>query len=189
MLMQQRSELARSRELLRHERQSQTLLETAAPTRAVVATVLSRSTIPTQQTILLDKGSGDGLSPESIIIDAHGVVGRVIELHPRTCLVLLLTDAESQVAGLIERSRESGLLVGRYQGWCELTYLDVESDVKEGDQVITAGLGGAFPKGLPLGTVMRVVKDEPSGKAWARVKPAARLGRLEEVLCLSASRK
>ena len=185
-LLQRQVEEAQLREALRHAEQTGRLLEAAPPhRRGTVARVIGRSTIPTQQTVLLDRGERQGLGRESVILDAFGLVGRVTELHATTALVTLLTDPESRVAGLVERSRETGLLVGRGRGRCELLYLDADADVQAGDQIVTAGLGGPFPKGVPLGTVIQVTRDEQVGAAWASVVPAAQLGRLEEVLCLS----
>ena len=187
-LAQRHFETAHLREQLRHVQKRQALLTDAAlPRRGIVALVLSRSTLPTQQTVWLDKGGRDGLTVDSVILDAAGVVGRVTELHPSSALVTLLTDPESRAAALVERSRETGLLMGRGRGQCELIYLEAQADLKAGDRVVTAGLGGPFPKGLLLGRVVRVVRDEPSGAASAWVAPAARLGRLEEVLCLPST--
>ncbi len=184
-LLQRQVEEAELREALRHAQQADRLLEGVPPDRrGLIARVIGRSTIPTQQTVLLDRGRRQGLTRESAILDAAGLVGRVAELHDATALVILLTDPESRVAALVERSRETGLLVGRGRGRCELLYLDVDADLKDGDRIVTAGLGGPFPKGVPLGTVARVVRDVQAGSAWASVVPAARLGRLEEVLCL-----
>ncbi len=183
-LIRQQEELARLREALRQSQQAQ-LLEAAHPVAAgIVASVIGRSTVPTQQTILLDKGRRHGLTPDSLILDASGVIGRVIDLQPEACLVLLLTDPDSRVAGLIERSRETGLLVGRGSGMCELIYLDIQADIQEGDRLVTAGLGGNFPKGLLLGTVVQVTRDEQSWATRALVKPAANFSRLEDVMCL-----
>jgi len=182
-LIQSRADAARLREDLRHVRQSHALLE-AAPVNGVVASVLSRSTIPTQHTVLLDHGTRHGVGLNSAVIDAEGVIGRVTELHPATCLVTLVTDADSRIAGLVERSRESGLLVGRGHGQCEFIYLDLHADIEVEDRILTAGFGGPLPKGLPLGTVTRVERDEASGTTRAIVRPAAHVGRLEEVVCL-----
>ncbi len=183
-LMQRHLENAQLREALRHTQQAAALLESVAIPQGLVATVLGRSILPTQQTVLLNKGGHDGVTLESVMVDADGVIGRVIDVHPATSLVMLLTDSESRVASLIERSRETGLLVGRGQGQCELIYLGVDADVQVGDRVVTAGLSGPFPKGLLLGTVVRVVAHEPSSSASAWVTPAARLGRFEDVLCV-----
>ena len=186
-LTQRALELATLREALRHAQRGQELLEAVPTPHGVVARIISRSTIPTEQTVLLDRGARHGLSVESIIVDAAGVVGRVIDLQPATCLVMLLTDPDSRVAGIVERSRESGLLIGRGNGQCDLIYLNAEADLVEGDHLLTAGLGGSFPKGLLLGTVTRVIRDEQLGTARAVVRVAARLGQLEEVLCLPPS--
>jgi rod shape-determining protein MreC len=183
-LMQRQLENAQLREMARHAQQAQALIETRPSPQGILAVVIGRSTIPTQQMVSLDKGGRHGLTLDSAVVDASGVIGRVVELHPTTCLVMLLTDPESRVAGLVERSRETGLLVGRAGGQGEFIYLDVHADIGEGDRIVTAGLGGPFPKGLLLGKVVRVFRDEQSGAAWARVEPAARLGQLEEVLCL-----
>ena len=183
-LTQRQLELAQLREALRHTRQGQALTEAVPSAPGVVAGVIARSTLPSQQTILMDKGSQQGVKEEGVVVDAGGVVGRVAELHGASALVMLLTDPESRVAAIVERSRETGLLVGRGLGQCELIYLDAQVDLQEGDRVLTAGLGGVFPKGLLLGKVTRVFRDEQAGSASAWVEPAARLGQLEEVLCL-----
>ena len=185
-LMQRQLEVAQLREAVRHTQQVQALVTAIPSTDGIVASVIARSTIPTQHTLLLNRGGMQGLVRDSVIVDANGVVGRVIELYPETCLVMLITDPESRVAALVERSRETGLLVGRGRGVCELRYLNAESDIQEGDRIMTAGLGGSFPKGLALGTVMRVIRDEVSGTAQALITPAARLYQLEEVFALPA---
>lgn len=183
-LMQRQLEATRLREVVRHAEQAKALAA-AMPSGGVLANVIGRSMIPTQQTLLLDRGERQGLVLGTVAVHVSGVVGRVTELHPTMALVTLLTDPESRVAGLIERSRETGLLVGQGHGSCEFIYLDANADLKEGDRIVTAGLGGPFPKGLLLGTVVRVVKDEGAGTVQASVRPAVRLGQVEEVLCLS----
>jgi len=183
-LAQHQRDAAELRERLRHAQQSQALLKVRAAPQGTVARVIGRSTLPTQQTVWLDRGERGGLTLNSVILDPFGVIGRVSELHASNSLVILLTDPESRVAALIERSRETGILVGHGRRQCELRYLDAEADVQEGDQVVTAGLGGSIPKGLRLGTVTRVERDGATGSASAWVMPSARLGQLEEVLCL-----
>jgi rod shape-determining protein MreC len=183
-LTRQRLVLAQLQEAARHAQQVGMLQALMPSGDGVVASVISRSTVPIQQMLLLDKGRRHGLTLESAVLDAEGLVGRVVELHEATCLVMLLTDPESRVAGVVERSRESGLLVGQGRGYCELIYLDVEADIQEGDRILTAGLGGIFPKGLRLGTVVRVGRDEQAGTTAAWVKPSARLSRVEEVLVI-----
>ena len=183
-LLQRQLESAQLREALRQAEQTSRLLEAVSSPTGVVAEIIERSTIPTQQTMLVDKGQQHGLTLDSAIVAASGVVGRVMEVHGKTSLIMLLTDPESRVAGIVERSRETGLLIGRGLGQCEFIYLDVHADIEVGDRVVTAGLGGVYPKGLLLGVVSRVMRDEASGTASALVQPATRLSQLEEVLCL-----
>lgn len=177
-------EIAQLHEELRRTREATALRQVPGAPHGIVARIISRSLVPTQHTVLLDRGSRDGLGVESVILNTAGVIGRVVELHRTTCVVMLLVDPESRVAAMAERSRETGLLVGRGHGQCELIYLDAQADLDLGDRVVTAGLGGAFPKGLLLGRITRVTRDERSGTTSAWVAPAARLGQLEEVLCL-----
>lgn len=184
-LRERELEVARLREAVRHSEEATALhgsLDAVAP--GVVAAVIGRSTVPTQHTILLDRGARQGLTRDTVLVDAAGVVGRVADVHPATALAALLTDPDSRVAAQVERSRESGLLAGRGAGRCELIYLDIDADVKDGDRILTAGLGGVFPKGLLLGVVDAVTRDEQAGTTSATVVPAARLGQLEEVLCI-----
>ena len=182
-LIARQLENAQLYEQLRQAQQASALRSTSAG-RGVVASVIGRSIIPTQHTVLLDRGAQHGLTLDTVVVDASGLIGRITEVHPETALVVLLTDPDSRVAGLVERSRETGLVVGRGGGQCELIYLNAQADLQEGDRVVTAGLGGPFPKGLLLGTVVRVFRDEALGTAWASVKPAAALSRLEDALCL-----
>ena len=187
-LMQQQVDAAQLREAFRAATQAQVLLTLPTDRPRVVARVLARSVIPTQHALLIDRGRSEGLTPGAVIVDADGVVGRVVEAQGDSSLVLLVTDPDSRIAAMVERSRETGLLVGRGAGACQLLYLDPDADVREQDRVLTAGLGGAFPKGLLLGVVEHVTRDQVSGTASAKVVPVAGLGRLEEVLCLLVRR-
>jgi len=182
-LLQRQLEVAQLREALRQAQQAQALAG-QAPGPGLVASVIGRSTLPTQQTVLLDRGRAHHVAPDSVVVDASGVIGRVVDVQPTTALAVLLTDPDSRVAAVVERSREMGLLVGQGRGQCRLVYLDVAADLQPGDAVVTAGLGGPFPKGLLLGTITQVMRDAQAGFAWAMVTPSAKLSRAEEVLCL-----
>ncbi|MBI3324741.1 MAG: rod shape-determining protein MreC [Candidatus Omnitrophica bacterium] len=183
-LTAQQLEVTMLREALRHERRTQELLAGWPGSRLVIASLVGLPVIPTQHVVLLDKGSADGVAADSILLAAGGLVGRIIESHASTSVALLLTDPDSRVACLIERSRESGLLVGTGESLCRLLYLDVDADVQLNDRVVTAGLGRPFPKGLMVGTVVRVERDEPNARSLVWVKPSVRLSQIEEVACL-----
>jgi len=180
----QEVELARLREKLRKHEQAAVLRGANSIKQGTIATIIDRSRIPTQRSVLINKGSQDKIVLSSIIMDVRGVLGRVLEVFPGTSLVLLLTDPESQVAAMVERSRETGLLIGLARKACKLIYLDEDADIEVGDQIITAGLGGPYLTGLPLGTVVSIVRDQNRGTASAIVALAANPSRVESVLCI-----
>lgn len=153
-------------------------------TRGPVARVIARTILPTEHVIVLDRGSREGVAREGVLVDVAGVAGRIVEVHPTTSLGSLLTDPNSRIACLVERSRESALLVGTGGLQGRLEYLDLDADVEVGDRVVTAGLGGSFPKGLLLGVVTTIQRDERNARVTAWVRPAVRVNQLEEVLCL-----
>jgi len=177
-------EVIRLREAVRHLTRAPQLLSAVQHPSGTIASIIGRSFIPTEHLIFLNKGSRDGIVLDGVIVAAEGLVGRVLEVHPTTSTVLLVTDPNSRIACLVERSRETGLLVGTGQRLNQFIYLDLEADVTVDDRVVTAGLGGPFPKGLLIGTVVRVVQHEESGSMTAWVKPAVSLSQLEEVVCL-----
>lgn len=182
-------ELVRLRDELRRLTHAGSLLHAAKTssmggTPETVASIVGRTLLPTEHTVIINRGTRDGMVPDTVLLAAEGVAGRVLEVHPKTSVATLVTDPNSRIACLVERSREFGLLVGTGGRFGELLYVDVDADVAVGDQIVTAGLGGAFPKGLLLGTVVKVVRDEQAAALSVWVRPAVRVNRLEEVLCL-----
>lgn len=182
-LVRSQLEVAQLHESLRqtvHERQ---LLELAPAPEGIIARVIGRSPIPTQQVIIIDKGGLHSVELGAVAVDVYGVVGRVIEHAAEHASVLMITDSNSRIAAYVDRTRETGLLVGLGQGRCEMLYLDSNSNIEEGDEIYTAGLGGPFPKGLLLGRVLSVQRDAYLGTSQALIQPAADIQRIEEVYC------
>ncbi len=174
-------ELVKLREIVRHLTQAEQLRQ---PIKGTPVSIIGRTLMPTEQTILVDKGAKDGLVPDGFLVNADGFVGRILEVYPMTSLAVLVTDVNSRIACLVERSRESGLLVGTGERLAQLIYVDLDGDVAVSDRLGTAGLEGALPKGILVGTVIRVVKDERKASLKAWVRPVVRLGQVEEVLYL-----
>lgn len=186
-LTAQQLELGRLREAVRHSARAAELAA-SMPTKGQVARIIGRTILPTQHVVLLNRGSHSQIAQGDVLLDAAGVAGRVIEAGPSISTGLLLTDPNSRIACLIERSREAALLVGTGGRLCQLEYLDADADLQVDDRVVTAGLGGPFPKGLPLGVVVKIERDERNARLHAWVKPAVRVNQLEEVLCLPPSK-
>ncbi len=136
------------------------------------------------RTIIIDKGKRDGLSINMPVIDADGLVGKVISASYDYSKVLLITDPDSAVDCIDERTGVRGILKGGKGGMCELTYVELLQDVKPGDTIITSGLSGIFPKGIPVGKVKEV--RELPGALFKEIKvaPFVDFSRLEEVMVI-----
>jgi rod shape-determining protein MreC len=117
------------------------------------------------------------------VVAAEGVVGRVIRSAPHDSRVLLLTDASSAVASLVQRNRTRGVVRG--QG--DILTLDFalrQEDIEVGDRIVTSGTGGVFPKGLVIGEVTRTAREQYGLFQTVTVSSAVDFARLEEVLVL-----
>lgn len=160
------------------------LRETQPATHLIIARVIARD--PTQWTraVLINKGQHDGLALGTPVIAATGVVGKIVEVYPSTSLALLVTDADVRFGVTVARSRDQGLAAGD-GGWhIYVLYLATTSDAAPGDEVVTSGLGGVFPKGLRVGRITAVAADPSRLYRIATVEPSAPLGQLEDVGCL-----
>lgn len=136
------------------------------------------------KSILLDKGGMDGVTVNMPVVTYSGVVGRVQEVTNHTAKVLLINDINSSVAVLIQRNRAEGIVAGTGHDYCSIKYLSKDVDIKRGDRVITSGLGGVFPKGLLVGVVDKVHKNNCDLFQYVEVIPEAKISELEEVFII-----
>jgi rod shape-determining protein MreC len=119
-----------------------------------------------------------------LVVTPDGVAGKIIAVYPQSAQVLLITDPSSGAGSLLQDNRIQGVLKGTGRGLCKLDYVMNEDAVSPGDRVVTSGLDQIFPKGLPLGTVVKV--GEGNIYKEIVVKPAVALDRLEEVLVVTS---
>lgn len=147
----------------------------------VFARVIARSPASWNRVFLIDKGSRQGVKENMLAMSDSTLVGKVVETGPAVSKVLLITDPNSKIGALIQRTRQAGILFGTSQGECRMKYISVDPALKQGDLVETAGFGGFFPKGLIVGTVSRSWKEPGQIYQVAEVTPLADLSRLEEV--------
>lgn len=138
--------------------------------------------------LVVNRGSNQGTRLRDVAVTTEGVVGQVYAVSRETAHVLPITDPSSGLAVRVQRTRESGILKGRGDWQCELRYLDPAADVRAGDELVSAGLGGVFPKGLRVGRVVSVTRDPDTDGKVALVEPAADLRNAEEVLLLRPAR-
>jgi rod shape-determining protein MreC len=150
----------------------------------VAAQVIGRDTGNWYRTIILNKGESDGFHPDMGVITPAGVVGRIVKTTAATSVVLLVTDPNNAIAGLIQRTRDEGIVEGTTQGMARLKYIPLLSNARPGDRVVTSGLVGGFPRGLAIGTITRIDKDEGALFQSAELTPDVDAGRAEEVLVI-----
>jgi rod shape-determining protein MreC len=152
--------------------------------RTLPAQVIGSSGSEQSRSIYIDKGSRDGIKPDMAVITAEGVVGKVLRAFRTTSQVLLVNDQTSGVGAILEKSRLQGVLRGTPLGEVVLEKVMSDETVQAGERVVTSGGDQIFPKGLPVGTVTKV---SPGAELFLniRVKPAADLSRLEEVLVIT----
>ncbi|MEB3223972.1 MAG: rod shape-determining protein MreC [Candidatus Sericytochromatia bacterium] len=172
------------------------LLKLQLPTgvEPLVARVVGRNPDNWHQRIVLDAGHDRGVQLNGVVATRKGLVGRVVTLAANTAMVAFVTDPASAVSVLNTRNRYAGVMQGQGDKWPVLRYLERPDRWRIGDRLISSGLGGTFPKGLPVGRIVQLQneKERPGTSVQAmlyadlRVVPAVDLDALEEVLVLPA---
>lgn len=151
------------------------------------AEVIGQSPDATSHTVYLNRGSHDGVRKNMGVITPDGVVGKVVEVYSGTALVLLITDRDSGVGALLASTRTHGVVKGTGDPLARMEYVVNDENVPVGETVLSSGEDRIFPKDLPVGTVA----DVQAGNPWKviRIRPAARLDRLEEVFVLQTQQE
>lgn len=150
------------------------------------ARVISGSTDSFNNTIVIDKGTSSGLAVGMPVVDSGGVIGQIIECGPTTSTVRLITDEKSGVAAMVQSSRAQGMLMGSASRQITLNLINTNQKVVVGDTVVTSGLGGVFPKGLPLGKVTSVEAAPGSLYYTIVVEPYGNVSTNEEVMVITS---
>jgi rod shape-determining protein MreC len=154
--------------------------------KTVAAQVIATSGTEQSRLITIDKGSNDHIKPDMPVITPDGIVGKVKEVFPLSSQVLLINDHDSGAGVILENSRLQGIVKGTPLG--ELQINDIMSDekVEPGERVITSGGDRIYPKGYSVGTVIGASPDKDNDPfQLIKIKPAADIGRLEEVLVIT----
>jgi rod shape-determining protein MreC len=148
----------------------------------LTARVIGRDATGLSRTLTVDRGEQDGIARGAAVLAPGGVVGQVFMVSPHAARVLLLTDHNSGIDGLVQRTRARGIVEGTIEGGCGLKFVKRTEDIQVGDLVVTSGIDGIFPKGLPIGKVSNVDKRGQGLFQYADVAPRVDPSRLEEVL-------
>lgn len=158
--------------------------------RVQVAELVTVDLDPFSQQVIIDKGKNFGVYVGQPVLDAHGVMGQVAETSPISSRVVLLTDPSHSIPVQINRNGLRAVVTGRGLGeYLQMDFLPHNADVREGDLLVTSGLGGRFPVGYPVGKVVAI--NFPQGKAFADIKvdPAANLSTSRELMLVLPGEK
>ncbi len=154
--------------------------------QTVAAQVIGTSGTEHSHLLYIDKGSGDGIKPDMAVITPKGIVGKIAKVFPGTAQVLEINDATAGAGVMLERSRLRGVLHGTPSGIPEILHVMADEKVEPGDPVVSSGGDQIYPRGLPIGVVSNTSPDPEGGPFMiVKVKPAADLERVEEVLVIT----
>ena len=150
------------------------------------ARIISGSTDSWTSSVTINMGSAAGLTVGMPVMASNGVIGQITECGATTSTVRLITDENSSVSAMIQSSRAQGMLVGSATGQLTLDMIATDQTVNVGDVVVTSGLGGVFPKGLPLGKVTNVESAPGSLYLEITVEAFASTENFEEVIVITS---
>ncbi len=150
--------------------------------RMLIAEIVATSPDPYRHYLKLNKGSTDGVFVGQALVDAHGIMGQITEVYPFTSVVLLITDPNHGIPVEIARNGLRTIAHGAGGGGLSLPYLPSNADIKNGDQLVSSGLGGRFPVGYPVGKITAISHQAGEHFLTIEAVPAAHMDRGREVL-------
>lgn len=153
--------------------------------RAVVAELVEVSLEPFTRKIVVAKGSRDGVRLGQPVIDAHGIMGQITEVGVLTSKATLITDPGHAIPVIVNRNSLRAVVFGTgAPDRVRIPYMTASADIKEGDLVVSSGMGGHFPPGYPVAQVSEVIKDPNEAFLRISARPMARLNYGKEVLLI-----
>ena len=166
--------------------QKLSMYQATAPMTTVPAHIIGRNVSNWYRAMVIDKGARDGIHAEMGVITDAGVVGRIVRVNPMTSIMLLLSDPNVAITGMIQSSRDEGIIQGTPQGSIHMKYLPPLSSVQVGDAIVTSGLTGDFPRGLHIGRIQQVTKAATDLFQSGEVTPIVDFSKLEGVLVITS---
>ena len=150
-----------------------------------VASIVAREPTNWYSAAVINKGEKDGIRPNMGVITAEGIVGRITKTAPHHSRVLLFSDRNSAVAGVIQRTRDEGIITGGEGKVLRLNYILIDSDVRNEDMVLTSGMDSVFPPGIVIGRIRKV--ESPPNALFHNIEmiPEVSLLKIREVMVLN----
>lgn len=166
------------------------LMKTESKLDLVAAQVIAKDPSNWYSSFTINKGSNDGILKNQPVLTANKeLIGQVYKVGSNWAEIITILDPDSGVGSMIERSKDLGVVEGDTallkQGLCRIGYLARDTDIKIGDYIETSGMGGVYPKGLLIGTVLEIGEDHTNMSKYATVQPAVSIGKLSQVCVLT----
>ncbi len=159
-------------------------LKESLPPPTLTAQIVGRDHSMWFKSVIIDRGSSDGIQSGMPVVTVEGIVGQIINVSPHFAKVLLANDPTSAIDVLIQKSRTHGIIKGKGAEGYQLHYILKNSDVEQGYSIVTSGLDGVFPKGLPVGTVSSVARSRRGMFQKIKIKPAVDFSELEYLIII-----
>ncbi|MCK9571997.1 MAG: rod shape-determining protein MreC [Candidatus Omnitrophica bacterium] len=153
--------------------------------KLIAVRVIARAPDNWSFALLVDKGRRNGINKGMVVINYRGLVGKVAEVSDDTSKIVLINDPSLGISGIVQRSRQEGLVNGTLGSNLIMRYLPEDADVLIGDTVVTSELSKSYPKGLIIGSVVNLGKEFSGLSRYAVIRPAAQLSNLEELLVIA----
>ena len=158
---------------------------TGVADRTLVAAILRIDLDPFRHRVRIDKGVLDGVYKGQPLLDAYGVFGQVVDVGRHTAEAILISDAEHAIPVQVNRSGLRTIAMGTGDlSRLSLPFLTVDADLKQGDLLVSSGMGGVFPRGYPVATISKIDRNAAAAFASVEAMPLAALDRDSEVLLI-----
>lgn len=157
------------------------------PKQKVLAQVVGWDARSSRKILRINKGQKDGINLNSTVVTADGVVGYIYQLSKNYSDIITILDQNNRVDAIVSRTRSHGIVEGFNDTVCLMKYVTRTEPVVLNDEVITAGLGNIYPKGLRVGTISKIERESYGITQFVEVTPSVNFGKLEEVIVLVAN--
>ena len=152
---------------------------------SVVARVIAKDVSTEFRAIRINRGASSGIRKDMAVVTPEGIVGRVFRTTDNTADIVTILDLLSAVDTIVERSRVRGVVEGKTDEVCQLRFIQRTDDIQTGDILISSGLGGIFPKGMPAGVVSKVERKKYGITQDVELRPSVDFSKLEEVMVVT----
>ncbi|MDH3394145.1 MAG: rod shape-determining protein MreC [Desulfobulbaceae bacterium] len=158
-------------------------LKESLPSPTLTARIIGKDPSLWFKTVIIDRGSSDGVKQGMPVVTIEGIVGQIMSSSPHYAKVLLATDPNSAIDVIVQNTRVQGIIKGNGKEY-QLHYVLKNWKIDKGEAIVTSGLGGVFPKGLPVGTVTKVTESRRGMFQKIDIKPSVDFTQIEHLIII-----